>query len=173
MMASPTASFLLTFLLLAHPADGAFAPPAMQHSVASRPSRHALDGARAVLRMQQSPAPQPPPVPSFTEKAFVRRGGLVWPHVHAAWLMIAAVLEFCARLGQSPTAQNAHAPRTSLAVDRTIDPMFVQGALCERVTDAVSGHEFYVCQTDVDNDEYACRCAAKDGKFLWFCTKAW
>lgn len=143
----------------------AFAPP-LHHVPSSRALRHTT-----LVTMQQ---PHNPPMPSFTEKAFVRRGGLVWPHVHAAWLLIAAVVEFCTRLGRAPiVAQTGNAPTPRPAPTRTVEPLFLQGALCERVTDVENDHEYYVCQTDVEDDEYACRCAVKDGKYVYFCTKPW
>ena len=133
--------------------------------------RSAVGARAAAPRMQQSM-----PSPSFTEKAHVRRGTLVWPHVHAAWLLISAVVEFCLRLGRPPAASTAIAaaqpPLQHAHADRVIEPIFVHGALCERVVDE-DGNEHCICHTDIAHDDYACRCAAKDGKYVWYCTQPW
>ena len=48
-----------------------------------------------------------------------------------------------------------------------MDPLFVQGTLCERVVDADNGHEFFVCVGDVEHDDYACRCVATQWSDGW------
>jgi hypothetical protein len=94
-------------------------------------------------------------------------------------LLISAVVDFFLRLSRpaaaANTMKNHHthvaAPQSELPPTRTSDPVFVQGTLCERVVDADDGHEFFVCIADVDDDDYSCRCVAKDGRWSWFCTQ--
>ena len=84
------------------------------------------------------------------------------------WMLIAAVVDLFIRRPPTAEGEAAVAPPPTA---RTYEPVFVQGTLCERVLDEDTGHSFYVCQTEVDDDEYSCRCAAKDGKWVWYCTE--
>ena len=143
-----------------------FVPPPVV-AVAPLPSRG------PAIRMQEY---QQPPPPIFTEKAYVRRGTLVWPHVHAAWMLISAVVDFCVRLGL-PSARKQRVASPAAVPEprpgRTHEPIFLAGTLCERVTDTEHGTEFCVCQSEVEHEDYACRMAAKDGKYVWYCTQRW
>lgn len=106
------------------------------------------------------------------EKALVHRGSLVWPHVHAASLLMSACVEFFLRLGGGrSSAADCVAPTPLPERERRLrEPVFLQGSLCEHVVDS-SGHEFWVCRGDVEHDEYACRCTAKNGHWVWYCTE--
>ena len=129
----------------------------------------------APVRMLYQPTPQP----AIAEKAYVRRSTLVWPHVHAAWLLISAVVEFFVRLGRrrpSTRSQSYRAPPSAMMEPlptRKHEPVFVAGTLCERVSDEANGVEFCVCQTDVDDDSHTCRRVARNGRYVWYCTQPW
>lgn len=102
------------------------------------------------------------------DKALVPRGGLVWPHVHAASMLCTAVVEFFMRLGngRSPAQQDVIAP--AAPPSRDTEPIFFHGSLCEHVVDAENGHEFWVCSQGVEHDEFSCRRAAKDGRWAYY-----
>ena len=93
-------------------------------------------------------------------------------------MLISAVVDVCVRW--RPTAPalaasknvGAAGPATPFR-ERTYEPVFLQGMLCERVVDVANGHEFYISTTgEIESDEYDCRMAAKDGRWIWYCTKA-
>ena len=108
------------------------------------------------------------------QRVIVPRGGLVWPHVHAANLMISAVLEFFYHLGGIGRSPVADVPRPKQLVreGRSSEPVFLQGALCEHVTDERNGHEFWVCHNEPSEDEnFACRCTVKNGRWAWYVTE--
>ena len=68
------------------------------------------------------------------EKALVPRGGLVWPHVHAASMLCTAVVEFFMRLGngRSPAQQDKRRPPKSAAGPRFL----AQSSLMSRAAPA-------------------------------------
>ena len=138
--------------------------PALAAGSGHRPqSRAAPLRVASPARMQQ----QLPP-PAISDKALLRRGWPVCaPHIQIASLLMSAVVSFFARLGggrQADVAPEAAAPT------RTCEPVILQNSLCERtIVDSASGHEFWVCQSDVEDEAYACRRTVKDGRWLWYC----
>jgi len=110
----------------------------------------------------------------LNEKA-LRRGSLVKPHVRAASLLLAMVLEFGARIARlrSPAARQLPRPPPPPA-HRTSEPVFINGTLCEHVCDGDTGHEHWRCCADAAADtidDLACRRSYMNGRFVWYCNK--
>ena len=106
-----------------------------------------------------------------TEAVLVNRGTLSGAHVHAANALLSAFVNFWARLtGSSITPQYSAASRRS--AKRSRDPVILHGTLCEWVREDDTGHEFWVCMCNVEDEKYTCRKTVKNGAWLWFCSKA-
>ena len=102
-----------------------------------------------------------------SQEVLVHRSSLAGVHVHAANMLISAVLSVWARL----TGATAARIRVNSAPQRSTEPVFLGDSLCERVRDEESGHEFWVCTCNVDDEAYRCRKTAKGGAWVWFCSK--
>ena len=110
--------FMLSLLLPA----SAFVPPL----VSLLPAR--ADIARpAVLPAVRMQYPQ-----QQDQKMLVHRGRLVWPHAHAASLLMSAVVEFFGRLSRPTKAHLLPTP------SRETTPMIVANALCDVVSTPAS-----------------------------------
>lgn len=104
-------------------------------------------------------------------KALVHRGGLfigIGPHVQAASLLMRAVVDFCLSFRSRPAASGVCTPSTP---PRTCTPMFLNGTLCERITDDDSGDEFCLCLDPISLEDYSCRKVARDGRWMYYCNK--
>ena len=88
-------------------------------------------------------------------------------------LLISAVVGFFrGRDGtKSPSKQPQLEP--SEPPSRPATPVFVGGTLCECVHDEAEGNTFWICHDDISakQDDMACRCVAKDGRWYWYCTQ--
>jgi len=116
------------------------------------------------LHMQQPETQQ--------RKALVHRGGIgIGPHVHAASALVQACVKFFASLRARPAATIVPPPRTT--PPRTATPLFINNTLCERIEEEGSGHVFCLCQDKIDSDEYTCRRAVRDGRWIYYCTTTW
>ena len=160
----------LLFLLAS--SASAFAPPGLAvHSIRSPASVHALRTAEA--HMFGGGPTGSATGPLLEQRVIVPRGGLVWPHVHAANLLISACLEFFHHLGggRSPVADIPR-PKPQVREGRSSEPVFLEGALCEHFTDETIGHDFWVCQNKPSAEEdYVCRCTIKNGRRVYYCNE--
>ena len=176
MMTMRTGKTSLALLaLLAATASGLSAAPGAGWG-GTRPLAIRRPPMRAVVAMQHV---------SQEQKALVGRGGLVLPHIHAASLLISAWVDWSMRLGRTPPAQrlssdaarrDAPAPparATPLPQAVRGEPVFMQGNICTHVVDAETGAEHWECLGKVEGEEYDCRCAYKNGNWVYYCTKQW
>jgi hypothetical protein len=101
-------------------------------------------------------------------QVIVHRDGLVWPHVHAASLLMSIVVGFFLRIARLMSSSRSQA----MAAARTSRPIFLDGALCEHVTDAEGGHEFCVCMQPIQRDGFASRRTERGGRWVYYVVKS-
>ena len=130
-----------------------------------------------VAQREPNPHPEPPALPSHLYVEPDNGSLLPGIHVHAASLLMSAVIKFFMRLTSRGDGFDGNAPprqRYSLQAapeDRTSTPVFLDGCLCEHVEDAANDNAFWMCIKDVPSDEYVCRRAEKAGKWVWYCSR--
>lgn len=126
------------------------------HTTASRPR-----AAHLVLNQQQQ---------QDQSSVLVQRGTLPGVHVHLGAMLLSLAVDLFMRFAPQrrprPISLNPDQP-----VLRTVTPCFLEGALCERVENADTETEHWVCLQGIEHPDYTARKAARNGQWVWFCSK--
>ena len=126
----------------------------------------------------ETPSPAHPSDPNMPGPFLVQRARLATPEQSFAALLMGAVVGLFARL-RGPVREQSSAAATGRRGARVSQPVFLSGTqpgkavLCEHVRDAEGSGEFWVCMSEVADDEYASRRVERDGRWVFYATRRW